>query len=167
VALVSGPLLRLIPAWAGSAPTAPRPPLFVASLRDAIAWSASIPVLKLTWALGVVFFLVFVRRLVRVEWLAAVIVTLLFSASYLGLDLPVLASGLFATGLLVFVTIRCGLLAALTLAIVTDTLRSFVTTTDTSAWYFYLGPIAIAAVLGLALWGFRMATPRALTAAPA
>jgi serine/threonine-protein kinase len=167
LAIVSGPLVRLIPVWLGSAPPAPWGLNYAVSARDAIAWAADIPVLKLVWSLGVVFFLVFVRRLVRKEWLAAVIVTVLFSTSLLGSNLADLLAGTFGIGLLVFVAIRYGLLAALAMSILDTDLRAFVSTADPSAWYFYTGPIAIAVVLAVAYWGFRTASGRRVAPAPA
>jgi Protein kinase domain len=162
IALISGPLLRIVPAWLGSPPVRPRPPLFVASPLDALAWTASVPLERLVWTLGIVFFLVFVRRLVKVELLAAAVVTLLFSARFLGDGLPILIVGIFSTAVLVFVSIRYGLLSALTTAILAQALLGFLRTSDPSAWYFYTGPLVIAVVLGIAIWGFRMAAGRRL-----
>ena len=56
--------------------------------------------------------------------------------------------------------IRFGLLAALTMAILTQVLRAFVPTADPSAWYFWTAPFAVAIILGLAIWGYRAAVPR-------
>ncbi len=162
MALISGPLLRIVPAWLGSPPAPPRRPFFVASPLDALAWTASVPLERLVWTLGIVFFLVFVRRLVKVEWLAAAIVTLLFSANFLGNGLPILIVGIFSTAVLVFVSIRYGLLSALTTAILAQALLGFLRTSDPSAWYFYTGPFVIAVVLGIAIWGFRTAAGRRL-----
>jgi hypothetical protein len=167
LAIVSGPLLTLIPATLGSPPPAPQAPLYAASLRDAIAWAACIPVLKLVWCLGAVFFLVFVKRIVRREWLAAVIVILLFSSSYLGSSWTGLIAGCFGMAILVFVAIRYGLLAALTMSVVDEALRVFVRTADPSAWYFSTGLVAIAVVLAMAYGGFRMTSGRRIAPAPA
>jgi len=38
-------------------------------------------------------------------------------------------------------------------------LHEFLRTADPSAWYFYTTPMAIAVVLGLAIWGYRTAVP--------
>jgi Protein kinase domain/zinc-ribbon domain len=159
LAILNGPVLHLVPVLFGSAPTKPGAPLFAASARDAMAWAASIPVLKLVWCLGAVFFLVLVRRLVRIEWLAAAVVALLFSVVYLGSSPLQYAAGVLGLGLLVFVTIRFGLLAALTMSMLEEMLAAFVRTADTSAWYFSTGPIVIAVVLAVAIWGYRMTVP--------
>ena len=157
--VVRGLIVRWIPVWLGSAPPAPRPPYYAVSAGYAIGGAFGMLVASLVWTLGIVFFLAFARRWVRVEWLAAVIVTVLFSLSFVGLTPLLIAGGVLYIGLLVFVAIRFGLLAALTLSILSDALHVFVRTADPSAWYFYTGPIVIAAVLGLAIWGYRMAVP--------
>ena len=69
---------------ARSAAAPPRPPFFVASPRTRWPGPRACPSSGSCWTLGIVFFLVFVRRLVKMEWLAAAIVTLLFSANFLG-----------------------------------------------------------------------------------
>jgi hypothetical protein len=156
--IVRGLLVRWIPVWLGSAPPAPRPPSYAVSAGYAIAGAFGLPVASLVWTLGIVFFLAFARRWVRVEWLAAVIVTVLFSLNFLGLTPFLIAGGILYVSLLVFVTIRFGLLAALTLAILSDALSVFVMTADPSAWYFASAPVTLAVVLALAVWGYRMAT---------
>ncbi|HWZ84657.1 MAG TPA: hypothetical protein VN032_00555, partial [Thermoanaerobaculia bacterium] len=157
--VVSDLLVRWIPVWLGSPPPAPRSPFYAVSALAAVAGAFALPVASLVGTLGVVFFLAFARRWVRVEWIAAVIVTILFSLSSLGSSAAVMVDGTLRVGLLVFVAIRFGLLAALAMDILFKALHYFVMTADPSAWYFYGGPIAIAVVLGLAIWGYRMAVP--------
>ena len=102
----------------------------------------------------------FVRRIVRFEWLAAIIVAAFFSANYLGAPFPrvTLPMAALTTGLLVVIAIRFGLLAALVCRTCEYWLEYWVTTPDPSAWYFYVGAIAIGLVLALALWGLRTTT---------
>ncbi len=158
LAMAVGPLAHWIPLWLGSAPPAPGPPYFAASAGYALAGSLGQPVSSLVWTLGIVFFLAFVRRWLRVEWLAAVIVTVLFSLSFLGGGLSSLASGALYVGLTALVAMRFGLLSALTLNILFNSLNDFVRTADPSAWYFYTGPVAVGVTLALAVWGYRTAT---------
>ncbi len=108
-------------------------------------------------------FLVFVRRIVRLEWLAAIIVAVLFSANYLGAPLPAVTLPMAAvtTGVLVMIAIRFGLLAALVCRTCEYWLEYWVMTPDPSAWYFYIGAIAMGLVLALALWGLHTTTARA------
>ena len=158
-------LVRWIPVWLGSAPPAPRASSYAVSVRYAIAGAFGLPVASLVWTLGIVFFLAFARRWVRFEWLAAVIVTILFSSTYVGSTFSILGGGMLYIAMLVFVSIRFGLLAAFTLDILSNALHAFVRTADASAWYFYTGPIAITVVLAVAAWGYRTATAGGAVAA--
>ena len=94
--------------WPGSASPAPRPPFYAASARDAMAFAVSLPVSSLVFVLGIVFFLAFARRWLRLEWLAAIVVTALFSTNFLGFDPAYLASGVVSVALLVFIATRFG-----------------------------------------------------------
>ena len=83
-----------------------------------------------------------------------------FSANYLGIPplhvtLPLAAA---TTGLLVMIAVRFGLLAALACETCSVWLVSWVKTPDPSAWYFYVGAIAIGLVLALTLWGLHITT---------
>ncbi len=161
IGFLMGPIRRYIPGWLGEPPPIPRGFLSdPSSVRNGLAWLINAPALAIWWVLALVMFLVFVRRLVRFEWLAAIIVALFFSANYLGtpplhVTLPVVA---VTTGLLVAVAIRFGLLAALVCQTCSQWLGAFVMTPDPSAWYFYPGAIAIGLVVALALWGLRTTT---------
>jgi hypothetical protein len=159
LAIINGPLVRMVSVALGAPLPQPREPDYVAGPARQFAYFLMIPVERLVWTLGLIFFLVFARRLVRSEWVAAVMVTLLFSAPFLGQELPIVLVNLLATGLLVFVAIRSGLLAALVMAILTQVLRTFVATSDPLAWYFWTTPFAVVFVLGLAIWGYRAVLP--------
>jgi serine/threonine-protein kinase len=144
--------------WPGP-PPAPFAPHYSASARDAIGLCFALPVSSLVWVMGIVFFLAFARRWLRLEWLAAILVTALFSTNFLGSGPAFLAGGVFSVALLVFIATRFGLLAALVTDALSTALYYFVRTADSSAWYFYTGPIVVAAVLAVAIWGYRMAVP--------
>ena len=145
--------------WPGSASPAPLAPFYTASARDAMALAVSLPVASLVWVLGIVLFLAFARRWLRLKWLATLLVTALFSTNFLGFDPPYVASGVVSVAILVFVATRFGLLAALLTDVLGTALFYFVRSADSSAWYFYPGPIAGIAVLALAVWGYRRAVP--------
>ena len=161
IGILMGPIRRYIPGWIGEPPPIPRgiagDP---SSVRGGLAWLIQAPAISIAWVLGLVMFLVLVRRVVRLEWIAAIIVALFFSANYLGIPplhvtLPLAAA---TTGLLVVIAIRFGLLAALACQTCSQWIGSWVMTPDPSAWYFYVGAIAIGLVLALALWGLHTTT---------
>ena len=128
-------------------------------MRTSVAWLISTLMVALVWVLAVILFLVLGKRLFRREWVAAIVVALFFSLNFLGLPSPqvTLPIAALSTGLLVVIAIRFGLLAAIVCEGTSRLLSAFVITTDTSAWYFYLGPLAAGVVLAVALWGFRIA----------
>lgn len=146
--------------WPGPTPgPGPFDPFYAASARDAIALGFAVPVSNVVMVLGVVFFLVLARRWLRREWIAAVVVTVLFSLSFVGLETAYLLGGIVSVALVVFIAIRFGLLAALVTSVLSDALYYFVRTADSSAWYFYTGPVIVAVVLAVAIWGYRTAVP--------
>jgi len=160
IGILMGPIRRFIPGWIGDAPAVPRVTGDPSSVRAGLAWLISTSGFSLAWVLGLVMFLVLIRRVVRQEWIAGIVVALLFSTNYLGtpplhVTLPVVA---VATGVLVVVAIRFGFLAALVCRTCDVLLGGFVTTADPSAWYFYIGAIAMGLILALAVWGLRTST---------
>ena len=161
IGILMGPIRRYIPLWLGE--PAPMPRGFLAdpsSVRSGLAWLLSAPALAIWWVLGIVMFLVIVRRIVRLEWLAAIMVSVLFTANSLGAPLPrvTLPMAAVTTGILVVIAIRFGLLAALVCRTCDFWLEYWVMTPDPAAWYFYVGAIAIVLVAALALWGLRTTT---------
>jgi serine/threonine-protein kinase len=158
IGIVMGPIRRYIPLWLGEPPPVPRSIMDdPSSIRGGIAGLIEVPAVSIWWVLALVMFLVIVRRIVRLQWIAGIVVALLFAANFLGVPplhvtLPVVAA---TTGFLVFIAIRFGLLAALVTHTCERWLEAFVMTPDPSAWYFYQGAIAIGLVLTLALWGLR------------
>ena len=97
--------------------------------------------------------------MVRRQWLAAAIVILAvgFIAGTQGdpggtqsqISMPL---GILSVGLYVFVALRFGLLALVTLAFVTRLLESAWITTDFSRWYASNGAVTLAIVMALALY---------------
>jgi hypothetical protein len=164
IGILMGPVRRYIPLWLGWLPLFPRgiqdDPSRVPS---GLAWLIHAPALTVWWVLGLVMFLVLVRRVVRLQWLAAVIVVLFFSANYLGVTAPyvTLPTVAVTVGLLVAIAIRFGLLAAFVCHVCDLWLEYWVMTADPSAWYFYIGALAMGLVLALALWGLNTATATA------
>ena len=134
-------------------------------MRYAIAGAFGLPVASLVWTLGIVFFLAFARRWVRFEWLAAVIADHSLLVHLCRIDVFNPWGRKLYIAMLVFVSIRFGLLAAFTLDILSNALHAFVRTADASAWYFYTGPIAISVVLAVAASGYRTATAGGAVAA--
>jgi len=159
IELVRTPGVRFAATAFGFPLPSPHEPRFVASARETLAYAIAMPVATVVWTLGLVFFLVLVRRWVRSEWLAAAIVIALFSLNFVAFEIPFLLGGAFYVAATVFVAIRFGLLAALVADLLFNGLHEFLRTGDPSAWYFYTTPIAVAVVLGLAMWGYRMAVP--------
>ena len=124
-----------------------------------VAWLISTGMLSAFWVLGIVFLLILVRGAVRSGWLAGLVVTLFFAAIFLGgsgqaVTLPL---AVLSMGILVAVTIRFGVLAA----IVAETCRRifgyYIYSSDPSSWDFYAGMIAVAGVLALAYWATKTA----------
>ena len=129
------------------------------NLGHVVAWFISNGVLSAFWVLGIVFLLILVRGAVRSGWLAGLVVALIFSAIFLGgsgqaVTLPL---AFLSMGILVAVTVRFGVLAA----IVVETCRRIfgyqIYSNDPSSWDFYAGMIAVAAILALAYWATKTA----------
>jgi len=106
----------------------------------------------------VIFFLFFVVRLiVRRNWLAAMVVSLLFCINSLGAPNPIVDAFFTAPFFLVYLFIlhRYGLVALAALYF-TDQLADFMPITlPLNAWYAEGGLIGIAAILLVALYGFQ------------
>ena len=157
VGLVMGPIRVLLPlalAIPGPPPHAYEPPT---SIRAAMAYLLATVVYATVWVLGIVFLLVLTRRVVRREWIAVLVVTLLFTGIYLGAPSPwiVLPLATISVGILVVVTVRFGVLAGIACETVRRTLGYRIYSTDPSSWDFYSGMIAVAAVAALAWWAAR------------
>ena len=162
--LIMGPLRILLPLRLGI--PGPPPHAFDAPVAfgPAIAWVLGAAVYSAFWVLGIVFLLILARRVVRRGWIAGFIVTLVYTANYLGAPSPAITLPLAAisVAILVGVTVRLGVLAA----IASETCRHLVGYTiyssNPSSWDFYAGMIAVVAVAVLAY----MATKTALGGRP-
>jgi serine/threonine-protein kinase len=124
-----------------------------------VAWILSTALDTLIRVLAIVFFLVLVRRVVRKEWIAAVVVGVIFVGQYLGMPAPAVTLPLAAlsTGILVFATVRYGLLAAF----VAESCRRIygykIYTNDPSNWMFYAGAVALILLAALVWWATKTA----------
>ena len=124
-----------------------------------IAWLVSLGVGAVFLILGIVFFLILVRRLVRVGWLAALFVTLLFASQYSvpGLGVAAFVPALIATAAIVFTTIRFGVLAGVAANVSMTFIAYGLRSADPSSWVFYDGMIAVGLVAALGGWGAKTA----------
>jgi protein kinase-like protein len=109
---------------------------------------------------SLLFFLLFFlcRLILRKEWLAGVGFVLLFvalrgfSSSYPIADVPAM---IIVYAVIVFMLLRCGLLALVVTIFITDLLGELVFTTNFSAWYGAGSLLLIVVVSGLAIFAFR------------
>ncbi|HYX20847.1 MAG TPA: hypothetical protein VFA98_08385, partial [Thermoanaerobaculia bacterium] len=160
--LIVGPVSVLLPMRLGLSGTLPEILGDAAPVTPgvALAWRLVTCVTAVFWVLGIVFFLVLVRRFVRAGWLAGLIVTLIFSGPYLEASrgqFLLWPLGLISVAIVVFTTVRFGVLAA----IVAETCARLVTydfiSGDPSNWAFYAGMIAVVMIAALAGWGAKTA----------
>jgi hypothetical protein len=124
-----------------------------------IAWLISGPLTAVFLVLGIVFFLILVRRIVRVGWLAAIIVTLLFAALWVDPGLPVLTwvpALLYVAGL-VFTTVRFGVLSGIVAQASVVAMATSFRSSDPSNWMFFALMITAAAIVALAAWATKTA----------
>jgi serine/threonine-protein kinase len=110
-------------------------------------------------ALGVLFLLFLARAIVRKEWLAAVIVVLLFVVAIAPGGSPLWFLAVFVAvqfGAAVLILIRFGVLPMVLAVFVSEVLGLPPVTTDFSAWYASSMFTALAIVLAVTLWSFRV-----------
>jgi hypothetical protein len=159
--LILGPARVLLPMRLGIPGPPPHPFDYNAPVDPgrAVAWLLSNGVLSSFWVLGIVFLLILVRGPVRRGWLAGLVVTLIFASTFIGSPAPAVTLPLAALsmGILVAVTVRFGVLAA----IVAETCRRIlgynIYSSDPSSWTFYAGLIAVAGALALGYWATKTA----------
>jgi serine/threonine-protein kinase len=157
--LIMGPLRVLLPLRLGIPGPPPHPFAAPVTLRSGLAWLLAYGVYATFWVLAIVLLLVLARWIVRRGWLAGLIVTLVYTGNYLGAPSPwvTLPLAAISVGILVAVTVRFGVLAA----IASETCRFFlgyrIYTSDPSNWAFYAGMIHVVGVLALAFWATRTA----------
>ena len=159
--LILGPLRVLLPPRLGLAGPPPLPFDVAAPVNPgfAMAMLVSDGILATFWVLGIVFLLILARRIVRREWLAGVLVALVLAAIYLGAPAPgvTIPLAFVSMGILVAVSVRFGILAAIVTEICRRIFGYRIYTNDPSSWYFYAGMIAVVGVLALAIWATRTA----------
>jgi hypothetical protein len=124
-----------------------------------LAWTLSDTVYSVVWVLGIVFLLILVRSVVRLNWLAGVVVTLLYVGNYLsspslGLTLPL---GALSIGIVVAVVVRYGVLAAVVAEAFRHLFGYRIYSSDPSNWAFYTAVLAVAIAVAAAWWGARTA----------
>ena len=124
-----------------------------------VAWLISSGVLSAFWVLGIVFLLILVRGVVRSGWLAGLVVTLIFAANFLGASgqAVTLPLAVLSMGILVAVTVRFGVLAAIAVETCRRIFGYRIFSSDPSSWAFYAGMIAVAAILAVAWWAAKTA----------
>ena len=158
--LLLGPIRVLLPLKLGI-PVTPHPLDLSTPTTPglAVAWLISNLVFSSFWVLGLVFLLALARLLVRRGWLAAVIVTLLYTANFVGgyglaLTIPL---ALVSVGILVAATVRFGVLTAIAVETCRRIFGYRIYSSDPSNWIFYAGMIAVAGLLILAWWSTKTA----------
>jgi Protein kinase domain len=109
---------------------------------------------------SLLFFLLFFlfRLVLRKEWLAGIAFVVLFVAvrgisdSYPLADIPAV---IIVYAVVVFMLLRCGLLALVVTIFITDLIGGLVFTTNFSAWYGTPSLVCVVLVSGLAIFAFR------------
>jgi hypothetical protein len=104
------------------------------------------------------FLILFVlRAILRKQWLAGVVFTVIFAAlHWAGIGpwyAPFFLLAVWTT--LVIVMLRFGLFATMCLVFVIDTPLEMLFTTDFTAWYGQASWVIVAAIAAAAVWGFR------------
>jgi len=152
----------LLPRWLGHPP--PQPDYFPMDLllgtRQVIGYSLWQLAGQIFVGLALMFLMLFLRWVLRKEWLAAAAVVVIMSAqNALQATEPLLAAPfvLLIWALLVLVLVRFGLVAIAALFVFDLLIDSFPVTTDTSAWYAGVGYCAVVAMAVMAFYGFRTA----------
>jgi serine/threonine-protein kinase len=107
--------------------------------------------------LTLIFALFVLRSRLKNYWLALAILTFLITLTSLGSEnvIAETIAALVSAALLVTVTARFGLLAAIIAFTCNNLLIDFPIGSDPGHWYFFRGLIPVLLVLGLALYGFR------------
>jgi hypothetical protein len=152
---------RLLPGWIGLPPPVPWQidnPFDLVSLRCAAAHILDYHVHALLNTMQVLLLLLFLRGVLRKQWLAAVVCCLVFSLQFaLGSDYPWLGLviGVGIVSCVIVALTRFGLIAATSGGLVLSALMGLVLTPNLSAWYAASSLLGLAALLGLAIFGFH------------
>jgi hypothetical protein len=115
---------------------------------------------SVTLALGMLVLFLLARVILRRDWIASICVVLMVSAQPILLGPRPLMEAAFeipAAGLFLWILIRLGVLPMIVAQFVVALLTSFPLASDFTAWYSGPTLFALATVLGLAIWSFRVA----------
>jgi len=155
-----GLLTSVLPYWAFIGQT----PL---STAESFAITLRLSVVSVGSALGLLLFYVVLRRVCgRLTLLAPILlwmgsVYFFFSAYLTGLEtLDLVAFGVISATGTTYLVVRHGLLALATGAFLANALMFVVLTLDPTDWYFAPTAIFVALVVGLTVFGVRVATDR-------
>ncbi|HZI93890.1 MAG TPA: serine/threonine-protein kinase [Patescibacteria group bacterium] len=161
VAAIVFSLGRLLPGWIGLPPPIPWPienTMDLVSLRYATAHMLDYHVHALLDTMQVLLLLLFLRGVLRKQWLAAVVCCLVLSLQFsLGSDYPWLwlVIGLGIVSCLIVALTRFGLIAATSAGLMLSALLGLALTPNLSAWYATSSLLGLALLLGLAVFGFH------------
>ena len=140
----------------GSAPVQLSPAYLLGGRAALSAWVAEIP--NSVQSALLFFFLIFVLRVIlRKQWLAAAVFTLIFTllkfagSSYPMADVP---AQLLIYGIAAVVVVRFGLIALAAGIFTANVLLNVPVTTNLSAWYAGNAALALLIVLAMAVWSF-------------
>jgi serine/threonine-protein kinase len=156
-----GNAASLLPRWLGHPPQQPDyfPLELLLGARRVIGYSLWQLAEQIFVGLALMFLMLFLRWVLRKQWLAAAAVVVLMTAlNALQSSEPLLVTPfvLLIWALLVIVLVRFGLVAITALFVFDLLLDSFPITTDTSAWYAGVGYLAIMLMAALTFYGFRI-----------
>jgi hypothetical protein len=157
-----GNLHSLLPAWLGYPPPQPDyfPSVLLLGPRSIFSYSLWQAVLQVFFSLALLFLLLFLRWVLRREWLAAAAMAGIMSLpAVLQSDAPPAFSifPVLVWAILAFVLIRYGVVAITAMFLFSSLLDSFPITTDTSAWYASIGYVAVLLMAAMVFYGFRTA----------
>ena len=150
-----------LPAWIDAPGMTPVPPseLMMRGTREAASIFFALQNDAVFAAVGMMFLFFLAAAIFRRKWLGALPVGLLFamlnvSEENLAIELPF---AILMAILLVFVVLRFGLLAVAVGGVVAPLLTNSPITLDFSRWYAGRSLFALAVVVAIALYGFRVA----------
>ena len=153
-----------LPAWIDAPGMTPVPPneLMMRGAREAASYFFFRQNDAVFAAIGMMFLFFLASSLFRKKWLGAIPLGLLFallhmSGENLAIEVPF---AVLIAILLVFVVLRFGLLAVAVGGVVAPFLTSSPITLDFSQWYAGRSLFALAVVVTIALYGFRVALGR-------
>jgi serine/threonine-protein kinase len=148
-----------LPAWLGRADELPNERTVGYTFADGFLPTGLLE--PVGWAifdvLAMLFFYLLIRTLLRRDWLAAVVVTLLLAMpTFLSAENPAIrgTAAVLGIGLLVGVMTRVGVIAGIAFFCVDNIFLMYPMTFDFSAWYSKVGLIALAWATAIALFGF-------------